>query len=263
MILQFGALFGGLVSGIGTGLGAILQQAIPAGVGLGRQFLERELARKFKNKQKIQLGATAIGALNTPGIAVSVVGGTIQPVGGRVQRATFTPAALTPAQNPFGNIPLLPPGGRGFLPRMPGIPLPGAFPGFGQLALPIPKGLPMANGLATLPAGARGEPRFAKDQFGRTIMFVPSPRPGEGFLAVAAARQLGLAPTKPFYRFNRLEGQFEKIKQRRMNPFNFKATKRAGRRVERTLDAVKELVRIERKMTTGKVRLKRTKRRKR
>ena len=120
----------------------------------------------------------------------------------------------------------------------------------------------MANALA-LPAGARGEPRFAKDQFGRTIMFVPSPRPGEGFLAVSAARQLGLAPTKPFWRFNRLEGQFEKIKQRRMNPFNFKATKRAGRRVERTLDAVKELVRIERKMTTGKVRLKRTKRRKR
>jgi len=118
------------------------------------------------------------------------------------------------------------------------------------------------NGALALP-GAVGEPRFAKDQFGRTIMFVPSPRPGEGFLAVAAARQLGLSPTKPFWRFNRLEGQFEKIKQRRMNPFNFKATKRAGRRVERTLDAVKELVRIEKKMSTGKVRFKKAKRRKR
>jgi len=260
LILQFGALFGGLVSGIGTGLGAILQQAIPAGVGLGRQFLERELARKFRNKQKTQLGATAIGALNTPGIAVSVVGGQIQPVGGRVQRPTFTAAALTPAQNPFGNIPLLPVG----LGRPPVAPFPGPFAGFGSMIIPpFKKGLPMPNGALALPSGARGEPRFAKDQFGRTIMFVPSPRPGEGFLAVAAARQLGLAPTKPFWRFNRLEGQFEKIKQRRMNPFNFKATKRAGRRVERTLDAVKELVRIERKMTTGKVRLKRTKRRKR
>jgi len=117
----------------------------------------------------------------------------------------------------------------------------------------------VANGLARLP-GAPGEPRFAKDQFGRTIMFVPSPRPGEGFIRVETARQLGLAPSKPFWRFNRLQGQFEKIKSRRMNPFNFKATKRAGRRVERTLDAVKELVRIERKMTSGKVRLKKRKR---
>ena len=120
----------------------------------------------------------------------------------------------------------------------------------------------MANGLARLP-GAPGEPRFAKDEFGRTIMFVPSPRPGEGFIQVAQARQLGLTPTRPFWRFNRFEGQFEKLKQRRLNPFNFKAAKRAGRRVERTLDAVKELVRIERKMTTGKVRFKKAKRRKR
>lgn len=259
MILQIGAFFGSLVSGIGSGLGAILQQAVPAGLGIGQQFLQRELDRKFKNKQKIQLGATAISALNTPGIAVARVGGTHQPVGGRVQRPTFTAASLTPSQNPSGNIPLLPVGIRS-----PIVPFPGPGAGFGQMIVPPfqPKGLPMPNGALALP-GARGEPRFARDQFGRTIMFVPSPRPGEGFLAVAQARQLGLAPTKPFYRFNRLEGQFEKIKQRRMNPFNFKATKRAGRRVERTLDAVKELVRIERKMTTGKVRLKRTKRRKR
>jgi hypothetical protein len=115
--------------------------------------------------------------------------------------------------------------------------------------------------LAGLP-GRIGEPRFATDQFGKTVKFVPSPRPGEGFIAVATARQLGLRPTRPFWRFNRIQGQFEKMKSRRMNPFNFSATKRAGRRVEATLDAVKELVRIERKMTTGKVRLKKTKRRK-
>ena len=121
----------------------------------------------------------------------------------------------------------------------------------------------MANGALMRLPGARGEPRFARDEFGNTIMFVPSPRPGEGFISVIAARQLGISPTKPFWRFNRLEGQFEKIKSRRMNPFNFKATARAGRRVERTLDAVKELVRIERKMTTGKVRLKKRKKRKR
>lgn len=113
------------------------------------------------------------------------------------------------------------------------------------------------------PAGAPGEPKFARDEFGRTIMFVPSPRPGEGFITVAQARQLNLNPTRPFWRFNRKEGQFEKIKPRRLNPFNFRATSRAGRRVERSLDAVKELVRIERRQTTGKIRLKKSKKRKR
>lgn len=267
LILQFGAFLGSLVSGIGSGLGAVLRAAAPTALGIGQQFLQREIDRKFARKQRSKIGALAVEALNTQGIAVSRIGGTIQPVGGPVQRSTFTPAVLAPAHNPIGGIPLLPvafgrsiPSILGPQPPLPGLP----FAGFGTMKVPPfkPRGLPMPNGALALP-GAPGEPRFAKDQFGRTIMFVPSPRPGEGFLAVAQARQLGLAPTKPFYRFNRLEGQFEKIKGRRMNPFNFKATKRAGRRVERTLDAVKELVRIEKKMTTGKVRLKRTKRRKR
>jgi len=109
----------------------------------------------------------------------------------------------------------------------------------------------VANGLAVRAPGAPGEPRFARDEMGRTIMFVPSPRPGEGFLAVSVARQLGLSPTKPFWRFNRLEGQFEKIKRRRMNPFNFKAAKRAGSRIERTLDAIKGVVTIQRKLEKG------------
>jgi len=207
LILQIGAFFGSLVGGIGTGLGQILKAAIPTGVGIGQQFLQRELNRKLGNRQKIQLGATAVNALNSPGIAVARVGGTIQPVGGRVQRSTFTPAALAPAQNPFGNIPLLPVGIRS-----PMVPLPGPFAGFGQLALPLPSPpslpgrIPMPNG-ALARIGAAGEPRFTRDQFGKTVMFVPSPRPGEGFIAVATARQLGLAPTKPFWRFNRGAGE--------------------------------------------------------
>ena len=56
---------------------------------------------------------------------------------------------------------------------------------------------------------------------------------------------------RPFWRFNQLEGQFEKMKARRLNPFNFKAAARAGRRIERTLDAVKQLVVIQRKMDKG------------
>jgi hypothetical protein len=102
-----------------------------------------------------------------------------------------------------------------------------------------------------MPAGAIGEPRFAKDAMGRTQMFVPSPRPGEGFISVEASRNLFGSAMKPFWRFNRLEGQFEKISPRRMNPFNFKAAKRAGRRIERTLDAIKNVVTIQRKMDKG------------
>lgn len=267
LILQIGAFFGNLLGGITSGLGQIVRAAVPTAVGIGRQFLDREINRKLNTSQRRQVQAQAVAALNTPGISVARLGGTIQPVGGRVQRSTFTPAAFTPAQSPIGNIPLLPVGGA---PRFPGagvfgpFPLQGPFvPGSKGFQPPAVRNAAMANGgLLRLP-GARGEPRFARDEHGNTIMFVPSPRPGEGFISVQAARQLNLSPTKPFWRFNRLEGQFEKIKSRRMNPFNFKATARAGRRVERTLDAVKELVRIERKMTTGKVRLKKRKKRKR
>jgi len=194
-------------------------------------------------------------ALNTPGISVARVGGTIQPVGGRVQRSTFTPAAFTPAQSPIGNIPLLPVGGA--LDRF-ALQFAGPFvSGLDTVRRAMPNGTgPMGRQVGGRPAGAPGEPKFARDEFGRTIMFVPSPRPGEGFITVAQARQLNLKPTRPFWRFNRKEGQFEKIKPRRLNPFNFRATSRAGRRVERSLDAVKELVRIERKQSTGKIRRK-------
>jgi len=266
VIIQLGAIFGNIISGIGAVAGQVLTQATPGLIGIGQSFIQRELNRKSTTGQRRVVQGQAVQALNTPGISVARLGGTLQPVGGRVQRATFTPAAFTPAQSPIGNIPLLPVGAP-FPPR--GLPFFGAgFPMQSNFPLGSPQfprgGFPMANGatLPALPAGARGEPRFARDQFGKTIMFVPSPRPGEGFITLQSARQLGLSPTRPFWRFNRIEGQFEKIKPRRLNPFNFRATARAGRRVERTLDAVKELVKIERKMTTGKVRLKKRKKRK-
>jgi len=101
-----------------------------------------------------------------------------------------------------------------------------------------------------LPPGAPGEPRFAKDEMGRTVMFVPSPQ-GNGFITVAQSRNLFGSAMKPWWRFNRIESQFEKISPRRMNPFNFKATKRAGRRIERTLDAIKTVVSVQRKLEKG------------
>ncbi len=268
MIIQLGALFGSLISGIGSGLGQVVRAIAPAALDIGKQFLQREINRKFATQQRRQVQAQAVQVLNTPGISVARLGGTIQPVGGRVQRPTFTSAAFTPAQSPIGNIPLLPVGtGRldRFAEQFAGPFISGLSAA--RRALPVAtNGVPalVGGGMRAI-AGAPGEPKFARDQFGRTIMFVPnpSPGPGGGFLTVNEARQLGLSPTRPFWRFNRLEGQFEKIKPRRLNPFNFKATSRAGRRVERSLDAVKELVRIERRQTTGKIRLKKSKKRKR
>lgn len=108
----------------------------------------------------------------------------------------------------------------------------------------------MPNGALMRLPGAVGEPKFARDEVGRTINFVPSPD-GSGFISVRQARQAGLSASKPWWRFNRLQGQFEKIKARRMNPFNFKAASRAGRRIERTLDAIKKVVSIHKKATKG------------
>jgi len=134
VILQFGSLFGGLVKG----LGSIAKELIEPGLEIGKQFLSREINRKQIKRQQRRERALAVQALNSPGIAVTRLGGTRQPVGGRVQRATFTPAALTPAQSPFGNVPLLPvsfPGLRGL------------GPGFGTMRIPPPtNGTRMANG---------------------------------------------------------------------------------------------------------------------
>jgi len=267
VILQIGAFFGSLVSGIGTSLRQIVSAAAPGALNIGQQFLQRELNRKLQTQQRRQIQGQAVQALNTPGISVARVGGTIQPVGGRVQRSTFTPAAFTPAQSPLGNIPLLPVGGGAidrFTQQFTG-PFVSGLSAARRTMATATNGLLFERAAGRIPAGAPGEPKFARDEFGRTIMFVPDPRPGPGggFLTVNQARQLGMSPTRPFWRFNRKEGQFEKIKPRRLNPFNFRATSRAGRRVERSLDAVKELVRIERRQTTGKIRLKKSKKRKR
>jgi len=260
MILQIGAIFEGLFTNV---VGPLISQLAPVGLEFGKQFLNRELNRSAVRDQKNQLKAQAIAALNTPTISVATLGGTTQPVGGRVQRSTFTPAPFTPAQSPIGNVPL---------PTIPISPAfrttrtaatfpfnPLSFQGPVQSMVRAVSNGTRSNGEERIGprimngaiAGARGEPRFAMDQFGRVIKFVPSPRPGEGFLPLEQARQLGLKPMKPFWRFNRLMGQFEKMKSRRMNPFNFKAASRAGRRIERTLDAVKTLVTISRKMEKG------------
>lgn len=248
MILQFGSLFSGLVSG----LGSLAKELIPQGVEVGKAFLTREINRKQVKRQQRRERALAVQALNSPGIAVTRLGGTRQPVGGRVQRATFTPAALTPAQSPFGNIPLPPVLGSTFPldPTQFRRPVQQLVRGItGRNGGRMPNGQGPLNLRFRVP-GAVGEPKYAKDEMGRTIMFVPSPD-GSGFISVQQARASNLSAMKPWWRFNRLESQFEKISPRRMNPFNFRAAKRAGRRIERTLEAIKGVVTIQRKMEKG------------
>lgn len=271
MIIQLGALFSTALSGLGRGLSQVIQAVAPAALNIGQQFLQREINRKLQTTNRRQVQARAVEVLNTPGITNVRLGGTIQPVGGRVQRSTFQPAALTTAQSPIGNIPLLPVGlsafsrlgGRGTF----GLGFP-AVPFGGKLHTPerfrlMPDTATNGRGVFVGPRqlGIPGEPRFAQDEHGKTIMFVPLPD-GNGFVPVSQARALNLNPTRPFWRFNRITSRYEKIKPRRLNPFNFRATARAGRRVCRTLDAVKELVHIERRQSTGKIRLKKVKKRK-
>jgi len=287
MIVQLGALFSTALSGlikVGT---QSLTALAPTLLTTGSQFLQRELNRRLGREQTQRIRSQAIEVLNTPGISVARIGGTIQPVGGRVLRSTFTPAALTPAQSPFGNIPLLPVGfgaeGPGFTNAMFGRVLGrGSFglgfpaPMFGgrlhtPKALPpgpaLPARIPMPGAAAPVsscpvvirgPGSPRSGPQFMTDERGNAVKFVPSPD-GRGFLNVQQALQCGLKASKPHWRFNLVTGMYEKMKGRRLNPFNFRAAARAGRRIDATLDAVKEFVRIEKKMRSGKVSLKRKK----
>lgn len=91
MILQFGALLSGLVGG----LGGIIQQAAPTLLQAGGAFLQRELTRKDRRRAARAQAAQATAVLNTPGISVSRLGGTRQPVGGGSSvRRSFRPPKL-------------------------------------------------------------------------------------------------------------------------------------------------------------------------
>jgi len=275
MIIQLGALFSTALSGLAKVATQSFQAIAPTLISTSSQFLQRELNRRLGSEQTQRIRTQAIEVLNTPGISVARIGGTIQPVGGRVQRSTFTPAATSPAQSPIGNIPLLPVGFRGTA----GLGFPA--PMFGgrlhrpPLALPpgpqVPARIPMPGAAAPISScpvvigpralARRSGPRFMTDERGNAVKFVPSPD-GRGFLNVAQALQCGLKASKPHWRFNIETGMYEKMKGRRLNPFNFRAAARAGRRIDATLDAVKEFVRIEKKMRSGNVSLKRKKRKK-
>jgi hypothetical protein len=128
------------------------------------------------------------------------------------------------------------------------------------LALPGQQQLGTIPGIQT-PAYMGGSRFFSYN--GSVVKFVPSPFEGQGFLRLEEARAMGVPHTRPYWRFNLVTQMYEKIKRRRMNPLNIRATERAARRVNATIDTVKGLLKIQRSMTSGSVRVKTTRRRRR
>jgi len=252
MILQLGSLLGGLFQG----LGGIVRQAIPAAFDVGKTFLQRELQRRIGSRSRQAIGNQFLARARSPPISVANLGSTRQPITGPVQRSTFVSSRAAPVFSSFGTptFPVTPAfltGAGAILRQGAGAVLGGAAAGVagtvaeralarrpGRMFLPPAViGPTMPNGIA----GAPGEPRFARDQFGNVLKFIPSPRPGEGFLAVGSAQQLGLKVRGPFYRFNRLTGLFVRLKPRRINPLNFRALRRAQSREDAALREVSKL----------------------
>lgn len=250
MIIQIGALLGNAFSGL-------IQAATPLAVQTGQFFLQRELGRIQSRDAKKQVAARAVEALNTPGISVARIGGTTQPVGGAVQRSTFLPATNTPAQSPYGNVPLLPVTSAVRAPAY--VPNdiranPAARVLMGAPApTPVPFVGPTNGGRMPLSLNGNGAgPKYAVGGDGKALKFWNSPIQQEGYLEVNQAKSIyGSKVKPPFYRFNRMTGGFEKIKARRMNPFNFRAAERARRRVSRTYDAIKDVMQINNAVEKG------------
>lgn len=96
-----------------------------------------------------------------------------------------------------------------------------------------------------------GRSNFAKDECDRTLKFFCSPRPGEGWVNVMDAANLGLKARKPFARFNLQTQRFERMPRRRMNVANLKALGRAERRRRDFMDLVLPLIRDRRKEQAG------------
>jgi len=96
-----------------------------------------------------------------------------------------------------------------------------------------------------------GRSNFAKDECNRTLKFFCSPRPGEGWVDVRNAADLGLKARKPFARFNLQSQRFEPIPRRRMNVANLRALGRAERRRRDFMDLVLPLIRDRRREQAG------------
>ena len=209
MLLQLGALFSGL-----------LKPIVEAGVGIGSQFLNRELTRSTRRREKdlLKLRAQATGAV--------------------------VPTFSGPSSQAFG--PVFSPGPTfvGTGPSVPfGFPQPSSFP-----LTQATNGTRLA-----LPVASAGRRRFTRTldgcnvqhfRFDGTMM-----RPIEDIPMIKGPR----------FRFDQTKDKFVSVPRRRMNPLNFRAAQRSFTRIDRTREVCKRLFREVKKQSTGPVQRKKKK----
>ena len=202
---------------IGAFFTELAQQLIPVGLDIGKQFINRELQRGTVQAQKDLIRAQAQG--------------------GGISPPSFTSTKNTGALSaPFStSIPITP---AGFLPQAP----PRIFPP--ELG-PFPLNGPQMIPLAPTGLNGTGHPRMipGPQQFAPTGRFVLDKT--NGCLRPAFPGEKG---TK--YRLTP-QGEYVKVKPRRMNALNPRAAHRASRRIDAALRAVKEIVNVSNRKDKG------------
>ncbi len=232
-------------------LAGIFNQLLETGLGIGRQFLDRELSRDSRRQQKDLLKAQA--------------------------RASGGGSSFVDAQSP-GTV------SAAFVERPPAIPVQAA--GLGTAA-----GVLLRGGVAGARAGAaragpvlrRIGPDIAAGALGAGAVSALGLN-GNGGGVDTGAFQLGgrfvldqetgclrqkMRGEKGItFKIDSRTGDFVRVRARRINPFNKSAAKRASRRIDATINAMADLVRVSNKRDKGKsvggkvVRFRSTKRKK-
>jgi hypothetical protein len=195
-------------------ISAFLGPLLQAGVQVGQQFLNREFGRDARRAEKdlIKAQARAGGS-----------GSFVQSQSTGTFSAPFVPAATPVAMR--GQVGLRP--------------SPAPFR-FGDMRGPLN---PFVNGTSRIvgPALNGGGAVEGFPQAGRFVLDKES-----GCLRQKLKGEKGRT-----FRIDPETGDFVQVKARRMNPLNPRAAKRAARRIDATLNACKQIVKISRKKDKG------------
>lgn len=203
-------------------LSAILQPILQAGVQFGTQFLNRELGRDARRAQKDLLKAQARASAGGGSFTQSQSPGTVS--------APFLPQPAQLVAGPQRILPGMRPGG------------PFGFGGFGQQRGMLFDPTAFQAGTTGPMAPANGAVGFATSFQQRFVLDKES----------GCLRQKMPGDKGPTFRIDRETGDFVRVKPRRINPFNKSAARRASRRIDATINAMADLVRVSKKRDKGK-----------
>ncbi len=207
-------------------LSALLGPLLEAGIGFGTQFLNRELGRGARREQKDLLKAQARATGGGSFVDAQSPG--------TVSSAFRTPAPIP--QTTFAGTTL----GAGF--NLPG-----------SLGVRLPRGggimgpFPLQTGVLQRPSNLLGAPipagtaPFATSRSERFVLDKES-----GCLRLKQPGEKGAT-----FKLD-TNGDFVRVRARRINPFNKSAAKRASRRIDATINAMADLVRVSKKRDKGK-----------